>query len=72
MKSKAAKAELNFTRDMGKWQDRKWETVPALLVADQQRITAELPVDALVYYLNLVDEQGLVVSTEHEMLGDPR
>ena len=71
MKSKAAKAELNFTRDTGKWQDRKWETVPALLVADQQRITAELPVDALVYYLNLVDEQGLVVSTEHEVLGDP-
>jgi len=69
--SKAAKAELNFTRDTGKWQGRKWETVPAMLVADQHRVTAELPADAKVYYLNLVDEQGLVVSTEHEVL-DPQ
>jgi dienelactone hydrolase len=67
-KSKAAKAELNFTRDTGKWQDRKWETVPAVLIADQHRIMAELPADAKVYYLNLLDEQGLAVSTEHEVL----
>lgn len=67
-KSPIAKAELNFTRDTGKWQQRKWETVPAALDAKTGRASATLPEGATVYYLNLFDERGLVVSAEHEDL----
>jgi hypothetical protein len=59
------KAELNFTKDSGKWQERKWETAPAALDGAKSRVTAPLPEGAKVYYLNLTDERGLVVSTEH-------
>ena len=61
-----AKAELNYTRDLGKWQERKWETVPANLDAAKQRATAQVPEGARVWYLNLFDDRGLVVSSEHE------
>ena len=57
------KAELNFTRDTGKWQARKWETVPAQ-VKDGEA-TTEIPSGTTVYYLNLIDERGVVVSGEH-------
>jgi cephalosporin-C deacetylase-like acetyl esterase len=62
-KSPVAKGELNFTKDPGKWQKRKWETVPAELSAG--RVSAEVPEGASAFYLNLVDDRGLVVSTEH-------
>lgn len=65
-------AELNFTCATGKWQERKWETVPATLDRDQQKVTATLRPDVTVYYLNLVDERNLVVSTEHEELASGR
>lgn len=58
-----AKAELNFTADAGKWQARKWESVPAALA--DGRASGEAPATATAAYLNLVDERGLVVSTEH-------
>ena len=58
-----AKAELNFTKDAGKWQKRKWETLPAAVSAG--RASAEVPGGATAFYLNLVDERGLVVSAEH-------
>ena len=61
-----AKAELCFTRSSGKWQDRKWETLPAQLDVKRSRVTADLPDGTIVYYLNLIDDRGLVVSTEHE------
>ncbi len=67
-KSPITKAELNFTRDNGKWQQRKWEAVPAALDTKTGRASAALPEGATVYYLNLFDERGLVVSTEHEEL----
>lgn len=59
------KAELAFTRDQGKWQDRKWETLPAKIDVNNRRVTASIPESARVYYLNLVDGRGLIVSTEH-------
>jgi len=58
------KAELNFTRDTVRWQDRKWDSVPAR--ATGQRFTAELPSGTRVYYFNLFDERNCVVSTEHQ------
>ncbi|MFA5189541.1 MAG: prolyl oligopeptidase family serine peptidase [Verrucomicrobiia bacterium] len=64
-KTKIAKAELNFTKDTGVWQKRLWETTPVNLDPARRRVTAAVPAGATVFYLNLFDEQGLVVSTEH-------
>lgn len=58
------KAELNYTRDIGRWQDRKWESTPANLASD--RVSAPLPAGTRVFYFNLVDERSCAVSTEHQ------
>lgn len=63
---KVVRAELNITRDTGRWQDRVWEALPA--VVEDGRIRATLPAEARVYYFNLFDDRGCVVSTEHEEL----
>jgi len=60
-----ARAELNYTKDTGSWQKRKWDTMPAVLDAVGGKASAVLPDDAKVYYINLVDERGLFVSSEH-------
>lgn len=62
-KTPVVKAELEFTKDGGKWQKRMWETAPAAV--DGTRVTASVPEGATVYYLNLIDARNLVVSTEH-------
>jgi len=61
-----AKAELLYTKDLGKWPDRKWEAVPAELAAG--KVTVTLPEGVTVYYLNVYDERNCAVSTEHEEL----
>jgi hypothetical protein len=58
------KAELNFTRDVGRWQERKWESLAVQPV--NGRVTARLPEGTRVYYFNLFDERDCVVSTQHE------
>lgn len=60
------KAELCYTRSTGPWTDRLWETLPATLT--DGRVTAALPEGTTCYFLSLIDERGLVVSTEHEEL----
>ncbi len=67
--SPLGKAELNFTRDTVRWQDRRWESMAAERGAN--RVEARLPEGTRVYYLNLFDERGCVVSTEHEVLEEP-
>jgi dienelactone hydrolase len=57
------RAELCFTRDLGDWQQREWFSKPAN--ASGSKITAELPSDLKVCYLNLMDDSELVVSSEH-------
>jgi dienelactone hydrolase len=59
------KAELNFTKDVGPWQQRLWQAVPAEMSADG-KVSAELPEGVRVYYLNITDNRDCVVSTEHE------
>ena len=59
------KAELNFTRDAGRWQERMWESVPAELDLTAKRIHAKVPSDATTFYLNLFDDRNCAVSTEH-------
>lgn len=65
-----SRAELNFTRGRGRWQDRLWETVPAELDRRRSRATAVLPERVTVYYLNLVEDRGCVVSAEHVELAE--
>ena len=63
--AKPVRAELNFTRDTGKWQERKWETAQAALDVNHGKASAKVPEGARVYYLNLIDARGVVVSSEH-------
>jgi dienelactone hydrolase len=65
--AKLVKAELMVTKDTGRWQDRRWDALPATLDADG-RVTATLPEGAKVWYLNVFDERDCVVSSEHEEL----
>jgi len=63
-------AELCFTGAAGRWQDRLWETQPATIEATaadatEGRASAVIPAGATAWYLNLVDDTGLVVSGEH-------
>lgn len=59
------KAELCFTKSKGPWPDRKWESAAATLDAAAGRASAPLPDGVSVYYLNLTDQRGMVVSSEH-------
>jgi hypothetical protein len=65
-KVRVVKAELNYTKDNGRWQDRQWLAVPADLT--EGRVAAALPEGTRVYYFNLYDDRDCVVSTEHETL----
>jgi hypothetical protein len=58
------KAELNFTRDAGRWQDRKWEALPA--TSAPGRVSASVPEGTRTFYFNLYDDRDCVVSSEHE------
>lgn len=57
------RAELNFTRSSGRWQDRSWETLPATI--KENRVAADLPPGTTTYYFNLIDDRNLIVSTGH-------
>lgn len=57
------KAELNYTRDTGKWPDRRWEAMPVEI--KDHRVSARLPEGTRVYYFNLFDDRNSAVSTEH-------
>jgi len=62
-----AKAELNWTADRGPWPQRVWTAAPADTSA-AGTVTATLPASCTVWYLNLFDDRGCVVSSEHEEL----
>ncbi|MSR56840.1 MAG: dipeptidyl aminopeptidase [Planctomycetaceae bacterium] len=60
-----SRAELNYTFDTGKWQERKWETTRAHVDEDNGKVTAKLPAGATVYYINVFQSDLLAVSTQH-------
>lgn len=63
-KVKLKSASLHYAVVEGKWQDRKWKSLPAEL--KDGKMTAKLPADRpLVYYLAVTDERGLEVSAPH-------
>jgi dienelactone hydrolase len=64
-KSPIKKAELQYTKATGKWQNRLWESLPAQLDEKANRASVEVPAGVTVYYFNLTDEHNLVVSSEH-------
>ncbi|MBI3860617.1 MAG: acetylxylan esterase [Planctomycetia bacterium] len=66
--SPIARAELNFTRDSGKWQDRKWESVAIEVDKAGQKATGRIPEGTTVYFVNVFDDRNCAVSSEHEVL----
>ena len=64
------KAELSFTKDSGDWGQREWLAEPAQVDTSASEVASTLPSGARVCYLNLTDERGLVVSSEHVELAD--
>jgi cephalosporin-C deacetylase-like acetyl esterase len=61
--AKIAVAEFHYTTDGGRWQNRKWKTVPAKIEAG--KITATLPTaEPLVGFFTLKDARGMVVSSD--------
>ena len=63
------RAELNYTTNSGRWQDRNWESVPASIDASSKTAKAAVPSGATAWYFNLFDSRGFVVSSEHEVRG---
>lgn len=59
------RAELCFTKDSGPWLKRFWDSMPAQLDSQKRQVTATLPQNATTYYVNLIDANDLVVSSEH-------
>ncbi|MDQ3815328.1 MAG: acetylxylan esterase [Armatimonadota bacterium] len=56
------RAELNTTMGTGRWTEREWQTLPAEVFGDT--VSGQLPPGATAYFFNLIDERGLVVSSE--------
>ncbi len=64
------RAELNYCVESdGPWEQRKWLTTPATVTSAS--VSVKLPADATVYYLNLIDDRGCIVSTEHAFATSP-
>jgi hypothetical protein len=63
---------LNFAKAEGPWQTREWKTSPAKLkdgTDNQKTIEAQLPKERpIAFYLSVVDDRGLEVSTTHKVL----
>ena len=58
------RAKLNYTSDTGPWKDRRWSTAAAEMEPRKNKAWATLPQGATAYYFNLIDERGLIVSSD--------
>lgn len=63
-KTPIVRAELCYTRDTGAWQQRRWDTVIAEFPTAGTAV-AVIPENAVVFYMNLIDSEGRVWSSEH-------
>ena len=63
--SAIASAELLYTTDGGDWPSRRWEAADARVEGPEHRAFATLPESTRVFFINLYDAQGRVVSSEH-------
>ena len=66
--STVVRAELNYTLDKGNWKMRQWVAEPVQINSCAGTLTATIPENATVYYLNLFTDEELAVSSEHEEL----
>jgi len=57
------KIDFNYTMDRGEWKDRHWTTV-AVESQSPYEFQAKLPSGVTAYYFNLIDEHGLIVSSD--------
>lgn len=57
-------AELLYTTQTGKWQDRLWNTIPATVEPSFKRVSAVIPAQTTAYFFNLIDRRKLIVSSE--------
>jgi len=64
-KTKPVNAILNYTSDLGKWPERHWESI-SCKISEDGKVSVELPSLAKVYYFNLIDDRGLLVSSEYK------
>jgi len=62
------RAELNYTLDKGTWKERKWMAAPVPVNSCSGALSAEIPEQATVYYINLFTDDELAISSEHEEL----
>lgn len=65
----SVRGDLLFTRDAGRWPDRKWESQGAQHDTAKRRVSATVPDGATAWYFNLTDFRGLIVSSEHQTSG---
>lgn len=63
------RAELTYTMDNGPWKDRRWDAVPAEVNPGERLVRAILPQDVTVFYFNLTDDRGLLVSSDPTSAG---
>lgn len=57
------KAVLNYTVDSTQWNKRLWSTVPAQLNAAKHVVRATLPAGVTAFYIDVIDQQNLIVSS---------
>ena len=65
----SVRGDLLFTRDAGRWPDRKWESQGAQHDTAKRRVSATVPDGATAWYFTLTDFRGLIVSSEHQTSG---
>jgi hypothetical protein len=56
-------AVLNYTLDAGQWNKRVWSSKPAELDVKKRQVKAMLPAGVTAFYLDVVDDKGLIVSS---------
>lgn len=65
------RADLLATADGGPWESRVWKTLPATLNPGAARAVGTLPPGTTAWFVNLEDDRGLLVSSEHEAMDTP-
>jgi hypothetical protein len=66
-KTALKRAELIYTKDTGNWPERNWESTPASIV-NGHRVTADVPAGTKAYYMNMIDDRDLIVSSEYTVI----
>jgi len=66
-----AHAFLNYTLDGGIWMKREWKTSPAELDSTGSSASADLPEGTVAWYMNFETKDGLVASSEVELVASP-